>query len=227
MVYQLVDAVRNSLTNLWAQVLGFLPALIGALVIFIIGLIVASILDRIVERIIYYLKIDTLLKRLGVDAYFQRANLKLNVGVFIGRLVYWFMIIAFLLAASDMLGFSAFSGFLHDVLGYIPSVLIGVLILLATLVAANFLKRLVLVSVSGAHLNHAKGLGALTWWIVFIFGFMTALVQIGVAVGIINTLITGFIAMLALAGGLSFGLGGRDRAGKFLDHLSEELNHRA
>src|SRR3989338_5462004 len=139
MVYQLVDTVKLSLANLWAEVLGFLPALVGALVVFIIGLIIASILDRIVERIIFYLKIDTLLRRVGVEAYFQRANVRLNVGVFLGRLVYWFMVIAFLLAASDMLGFVAFSGFLKGVLSYIPQVIIGVLILLASLVAANFL----------------------------------------------------------------------------------------
>ncbi len=225
MLYQLVDTVRLSLENLWAQLLSFLPALIGAVVIFIIGLIIATVLARIVERLVYYLKIDTLLRRLGVESYFQRANVKLNVGYFIGRVVYWFIVIAFLLAASDMLGFVAFSSFLNNVLAYIPSVLVGVLIVLASLVAANFLKKLVVVSISGAHLSHAKGLGALTWWIVFIFGFLTGMVQIGVAVTVINTLITGFIAMLAIAGGLAFGLGGRERASKFLDRVGDEINH--
>jgi hypothetical protein len=224
MVY-LVDSVRNSLMTLWAEVLSFLPALIGAIVIFIIGLIIASILDRIVERVIYYLRLDVLFRRLGVESYFQRAGIKLNVGYFVGRLVYWFMVIAFLLAASDMLGFVAFSGFLNNVLAYIPSVLVGVLIVLAALVAANFLKKLVIVSISGARLSHAKGLGALTWWIVFIFGFLTALVQVGVAVAIINTVITGFIAMLAIAGGLAFGLGGREQASRFLTKVGEEISH--
>jgi hypothetical protein len=225
MLYQLVDTVRLSLENLWAQLLSFLPALIGAVVIFIIGLIIATVLARIVERLVYYLKVDTLLRRLGVESYFQRANVKLNVGFFIGRVVYWFIVIAFLLAASDMLGFVAFSSFLNNVLAYIPSVLVGVLIVLASLVAANFLKKLVIVSISGAHLSHAKGLGALTWWIVFIFGFLTGMVQIGVAVTVINTLITGFIAMLAIAGGLAFGLGGRERAAKFIDRVGDEINH--
>lgn len=225
MLQNWIDVVVSSLTNLWAQFLGFLPALIGALVIFIVGLIVASVLERIAERIIYYLKIDSLLRKLGVQVYFDRANVQLNVGHFIGRVIYWFIAIAFLLAASDILGFSSLSSFLQTVLNYIPQVLVGILIVLATLVAANFLKRLVTVSVSGAHLRHAKGLGALTWWVVFIFGFLTALTQVGVAAGIINTVITGFIAMLAIAGGLAFGLGGRDRAGRFLNWLSEEMSN--
>lgn len=225
MVYNLVDSVQGSLMNLWAQLLSFLPALIGAVVVFIVGLIIASILDRVVERVIYYLKVDTLFRQLGVEAYFDRANVKLNVGVFVGRVVYWFIVLAFLLAASDMLGFTAFSGFLQDVLTYIPRVLVGVLIVLASLVAANFLKKLVIVSVTGAKLSHARGLGTLTWWVVFIFGFLTALLQIGVAVSVINTLITGFIGMLALAGGLAFGLGGRDHASGFLEKLGSEMRN--
>ncbi len=217
----------TSLQALWATVLGFLPNLIGALVVLIVGLIVAAVLERVVERIIYYLKVDTLLRRAGVEPYFERASIKLNVGHFVGKLVYWFIVIVFLVAASDILRFAAFSSFLRDtLLPFLPNVLVAVLIVLASLVAANFLRRLVVASVSSARMNHARGLGTLTWWVVFVFGFLTALMQIGVAVGIINTLITGIIAMLALAGGLSFGLGGKDRAGRFLERLSSDMSNK-
>jgi hypothetical protein len=213
-----------SLQALWATVLAFLPNLIGALLVLIIGLIVAAVLERLVERVIYYLKLDTLLRRAGVEPYFERAGIRLNLGHFVGKLIYWFIVIVFLLAASDILNFAAFSMFLRDILiPFLPNVLVAVLIVLASLVAANFLRRLVVASISGARMNHAKGLGTLTWWVVFVFGFMTALMQVGVAVGIINTLITGLIAMLALAGGLAFGLGGRDRAARFLDRMSSDM----
>lgn len=221
-----VDVIVGSLQNLWAQVLGFLPALVGALVIFIVGLIVASILEKVVERVIFYLKLDTLLRKAGVEAYFQRANVRLDVGFFFGKLVYWFMIIAFLLAASDILGFFALSSFLKDVLAYIPSVLVAALIVLASLVAANFLRKLIIATMQGAKMGYAKGIGTLVWWVVFVFGILTALLQVGVAVQIINTLVTGLIAMLALAGGLAFGLGSKDRAGRFVEHISESIrNH--
>ncbi len=220
-----VDVVVVSLQNLWALVVGFIPQLLGALVVLLIGLIVAAGLERLVERLVFYLKIDALLEKLGVGAYLQRANLQLNAGHFLGRIVYWFMAVAFLLAAADILQFTALSGFLQDVLLYIPNVLIASLILLAGVVVANFLKGLVLASVLGARLHAAKFLGLATWWVVMIFGMLAAAVQLNIAVSIINTLITGIIAMLALAGGLAFGLGGKDVAARWLAQLENDVRH--
>lgn len=221
-----LNVLRASLQNLWLTVANFLPSLIGALVVFIIGLIVAAVLDRIVERLVYYLKLDALLRKLGLEQVLNRANMKLNSGHFLGKLVYWFFFVAFLLAASDILGFFTLSNFLRDVLNYVPNVLVAVLILLAALILANFLRGLVRASVMSANLHNAKALGAIAWWVVIIFGFLTALVQLGVAVSIINTLITGLIAMLALAGGLAFGLGGKDYASQMLQAVKDELDHK-
>ena len=218
-----INVTGDSLRGLWGEVLGFLPALIGALIIFIIGLIIASLLEKVVERIVFYLKIDSVMRKAEVESYLQRANIRLNVGTFIGKLVYWFIIVAFLLAASDILHFTAFSEFLKQVLAFIPNVLIAVLIMLAAMVVANFLRQLVTASVAGAKLSHAKGLGALTWWVVVVFGFLTALPQVGVNSSIIQTLVMGLIAMLALAGGLAFGLGGRDHASRFLSRWGDQM----
>jgi hypothetical protein len=136
--------------------------------------------------------------------------------------VYWFFVVVFLLAASDILGFYSLSAFLKDTLMYVPNIIVAILILLAALVVANFLRRLIRASVKGANLHAAKFLGTVTWWAVVIFGLLTALTQLGIAVSIINSIITGFVAMLAIAGGLAFGLGGKEYAahmiGKLRDH---------
>lgn len=214
-----VVASQNSLLNLWDQVLSFLPDLLGAIILLIIGLIVASILARIVERIVYFLRIDSALRKLGAEGYFHRANIKLNVGHFLGQFTYWFIVIAFILAASEVLNFFALSSFLRDVLLYIPNVIVAALILLAALVAANFVRRLVVAAINSAKLNHANGVGALSWWVIFVFGFLAALQQLGIAEALITAIISGAVAMLALAGGLAFGLGGKDNAKRFLDNL--------
>jgi hypothetical protein len=220
-----VNVTGDSLSGLWGTVLGFLPQLIGALVVFIIGLIIASLLEKVVERVVFYLKIDAVMRKAEIEGYLERANMKLNSGKFVGKLVYWFVLVAFLLAASDILKFGAFSEFLKQVLNFIPNVLIAALIMVAALVVANFLRNLVVASVAGAKLTHGKGLGVLVWWIVVIFGILTALPQVGVNTAIIQTLVTGLIAMLALAGGLAFGLGGRDRASKFIERWGNEMHH--
>ncbi|MEK7555385.1 MAG: hypothetical protein AAB516_01015 [Patescibacteria group bacterium] len=213
------DIVVSSLQNLWGTVAGFLPSLIGALIIIIIGLVVATALGSLVERLISAVKIDALLRKIRLSPYFERAGLQINTGRFLGRLIYWFLVFAFILAASDILGFWALSGFLSDVLLYIPNIIIAVLIMLATVVLGSFLRSLVTASVTASKLHASKFLGTLTWWSVVVFGLLTALTQLGIAVTIINTLITGLIAMIALAGGIAFGLGGKDYAASLMEKL--------
>lgn len=217
------DVLVSSLQNLWIQVVEWVPSLVGALLVFVVGLIVAAGLSSLTEKIVRSLKVDSLLRKLRVEEYTKRANLELNAGHFFGQLVYWFLILAFLLAASDILGFFALSSFLRDVLLYLPNLVIAVLIMLAGFIVANIVRHLVRASVLGARLHAAKFLGSATWWVIVIFAGLASLVQLGIAVSIINALVTGIIAMLSLAGGLAFGLGGRDYAAHLLQRLRNEL----
>jgi hypothetical protein len=220
------DVVVTSLQNLWYGVIGFIPNLIGALIVLIVGLIVAAGLGALVEKLFDAVKLDAALAKLGLGPHFERAGLHLRGARFLGKLVYWFIVVAFLLAASDILQLSALSVFLRDVLAYLPSVIVAVLIMLASVIVARFLKKLVTASVLSARLHAAHFLGTLTWWSVVVFGFLTALVQLNIAASVINTLITGFIAMLAIAGGLAFGLGGRDYAMHLIDKLQDHTESR-
>lgn len=220
------DVLVSSLQNLWLQVVSWLPSLIGALLVFIVGLVVAAGLGSLTEKVVRTLKLDALLRKLGMEEYTRRANLELNSGHFIGQLVYWFILLAFLLAASDILGFFALSGFIRDILIYLPNLVIGILIMLAGLIVANIVRHLVRASVMGAKLHAAKYLGSAAWWVVMVFAGLASLVQLGIAVSIINTLITGIIAMISLAGGLAFGLGGKDYAAHLLQNLRDELEGR-
>jgi hypothetical protein len=199
----------------------YIPRLVGALVVLIIGLIVAAGLDALVEKIFATIRLDTFLEKLGLKPIFERAGLKLRGAYFLGKLVYWFVVIAFLLAVSDSLGLYALSGFLSSVLNYLPNVIAAVLILLASLVVGNFLRRIVTASVLSAKLHAAHFLGMLVWWVVIVFGFLAALSQLNIASAMVQTLVTGFIAMLALAGGLAFGLGGKDYANHLLNKLKD------
>lgn len=213
------DVVAASLQNLWYGFTNFIPNFLGAIIVLIIGLIVAAGLGVLVEKIFEAIHLDGFLEKLGIKPYFERAGLKLRVSYFLGRLVYWFIVLAFLLAASDSLGLYALSGFLTSVLNYLPNVIAAVLIMLAAVVVGGFLRRVVVASVMGAKLNAANFLGTLTWWAVVVFGLLAALEQLNIAATIIQTIVTGFIAMLALAGGLAFGLGGKDYAHHLLDKL--------
>ncbi len=215
------DIVVASLQSVWLQFATFLPNLIGAIVVLILGLVVAAGLGTLVEKIFEALRLDSFLEKVGLKPFFERAGLRIRGAYFLGRLIYWFIAIAFLLAASDSLGLYALSNFLGAVLAYLPNVIAAVLIMLASVVLANFVRRIVTASVMSAKLHAAHFLGTLTWWAITVFGLLAALTQLNIAAAIIQSIVTGFIAMLALAGGLAFGLGGRDYASHLLNRLRE------
>ena len=217
------SVVVGSLQNLWGGGIQVLGSIVGALIVFIIGLLVATGIAALVERIVNVVKLDRALQGLGLQEYFTRAGLSINSGKFFGKLVYWFLVVVFLLAATDILGFYSLSNFLREVLLYLPNVFVAVLIMLAAVVIANFLRRLVRAAVKSADLHAGSFLGSLTWWAVVIFGFFAALSQLGIAVAIINSLVTGFVAMLALAGGIAFGIGGKDYAMHLISKLREHV----
>ena len=217
------NVVVESLQKLWMDVIGYLPTLLGAIIVFIIGLIVAAAFGAIVGKVISLLRIDEGLKKLGVEKYFDRANIRLDSAKFCDRVVYWFLTIAFLLAATDILQLYALSSFLRDVLSYIPSIVVAVLVMLSSVILANLLERIVRGSILSAKLHSARFLGALTWYSIVVFGFLAALLQLNVAAAIINTLITGLIAMLALAGGIAFGIGGKDYAAHLIEKFRSKV----
>ncbi len=220
------DVISFTLQNLWTGFVLFLPNFLGALVIFFVGLVIAAGLSKVVEKLVDALKLDRLLEQFGLGKLLERADLRLDSGRFIGVLVQWFFVVVTLLAVSDILKLEAFSNFLSQVLLYVPNIIIAVLIMLAGVVMAAFLSRLVRASVLAARLHSAHFLGALTKWSVLVFSFLAALSQLGIAGALVNTLIMGFVAMLALAGGLAFGLGGRDVAAAWLEKLRSEVSNR-
>lgn len=215
------EVIVGSLQNMWYGLMAFIPNLLGALVILVVGLIVASGLGMLVQKVFEAAKLDSFLHKLGLAPYFERAGIALKGAHFLGRLVYWFLAIAFVLAAADVLRLTVVSQFLRDVLLYVPNVIVAVLIMLATVVAADFIKSAVTASVMSARLQGAKFLGGLSWWAVSVFGFLAALAQLNVAEMIVNSLVTGFVVMLALAGGLAFGLGGKEYAAHLLSKLRD------
>lgn len=220
-IQNLTDATISSIFNVWAGVISFIPSLIGAIIVLIIGLIIASALKTLVEKVLDAVKLDNLLRKIDVEKFFQRAGIALNSGKFFGALVYWFFAIVFILVAADILRLEGLSQFLRQVVLYVPNIILAALIMLATIVVANFLRNVVKSSVAGAKLHASKFLGTATWWATVIFGILTALIQLGIAPALLNTIITGIVAMFAIAGGIAFGLGGKDYAAYLVNKLKE------
>ena len=222
------DTLIMSFQNLWGGVIGFAPKLIIAIIVFVIGLLVASIIGRFVDKIISSLRVDSAFKSVGVDEMLHKGGFTLNSGHFIGGLVKWFLVIVFLVASLEILGLSQVTDFLKNVvLGYLPNVIVAALILVVAAFIAHAMQRIVVGSAKAAGAPSTHFLGGLTKWSIWAFAILAALYQLGIAGAFAQTLFTGFVAMVAIAGGLAFGLGGRDAASKYIEHLRKDIgeNH--
>ena len=100
----MVEILLDSLKEIWGSFIGFLPTLLAALIVFIVGWLIAIFLGKVVNRIIKGIKLDLLLVKLGFKKALAKAKLKLNTGKFFEELVKWFFIIVFLMTAADILG---------------------------------------------------------------------------------------------------------------------------
>ncbi len=218
-----VSAFVDSLLNVWYGVADFLPKLIIALIIFAIGWVLAALLEKLVESIFKSLRVDSALKSAGLEDVVKRSGHSLNSGMFVGALVKWFVVVVFLMSAFDAIGLAQVNGFLHDIVGYLPTIIVSVLILMVAVVVANAMQKLVVASAHAAHVRSAELLGRVTKWSIWIFALLTALYNLGVAPALIQTVVMAVFAGAALALGLAFGLGGKDAAQKWIEKTSSNI----
>jgi hypothetical protein len=218
------DTLRFSLESLFQGVILFIPLLLIALIIVLLGWLVGSFLGNIIEKLIHKIKLDALLAKAGLDGLMKKTGYKLDSGKFLGGIVQWFVIIAFLMAAFDLLGLNVLNEFLRVIVFYLPNVFVAALILVIGLVLAHVASGVVSASIKAADFASSRMIGAITKWSITVFAFLFALSQLGIAPRLIESLFIGFVAMIALAGGLAFGLGGKDVAGDMLHSLKKNLS---
>lgn len=218
-----IGDVRRPLENLYNGLIDVLPNIIIAIIVLVLGWIAASFVASIIKRLLQSAKVDEFGNKVGLDQVSSRTGVQMSIAGTIAWLVKWFLLIAFFLAAADILKLHQISAFLQRVLDYIPNVVAAAAIMLAGLMVARFLSRVVRGSVQAAGLASADLLAAVTQWAIGVFTVLAALQQLGIAEELIGTLYSGFIYMVALAGGLAFGLGGRDHASRVLDKIERDI----
>lgn len=220
-VYSFAQIVQLTILDLWGRIVSILPDLIGALIIVVFGFIVAPLVGGVVKKIINVIKVDIVSEKLGVNDLFQGYTDKFSISSLIGKLVKWFFILAFTMAAAEVLGWTRVTLFLNEIIFYIPQVLVAVVILVVSLVAGKFFETIVVRSLMGSNtpVDRPDILGSITKWAFVVFGILAALIQLGIAASLIQILFTGIVLALALA----FGLGGRKKVEEMLDKIDSPI----
>ncbi len=221
MATELVTPVTRAFQEVWVRFLEVLPNIFGALIVFVLGLIVASIVELVIRKLVELIRLDVLLRKTFLEDILQRGGLRLNTGEFFGKIFFWVIAFISLFAASEVVGLTALSNFLREIIAYIPNVIAAILIVVVAIILAKFLKGLVKNSMKSAGIGGGELLGGLTWWVVVIFGLFAALTQLKIATDLIRILTIGLVGMIALAGAIAFGWAGKDYAAEILEKLKK------
>ena len=216
-------ALISSWAEVWSSFLSVLPSLIGAIVIFAIGLILAYWAKRLIVELLRVVQLERLTKSAGVDRYLEKADIKMSFIELLGTLVEWIVILVFFIAVVEILGLSAVSQVLFSVLAYIPNVIAAVLIFAAGYIVGGLADGLVRGALASIDHDVAKPLGRLARWLIIVVAFFAAIDQLQIARGLIATFFQGLTYTIVLVVGLSVGLGAKDLVSKILNEWYDKI----
>lgn len=210
------DAVVDSLRG----VLNYIPELIGAVIVIMIGVLVGWAVKTVVVKGLRFIKVKPYTDAIGLNKVFKT---KEDLVELLSDLAKWVIIIVFLIPALNILGLADVKELVKSVVAYLPKVVVAVVILMVGAVLADLASRAVEATAQTIGAKTAAIVADIARWAVVVFAILVALDRLGIASGIINTLITGLVALIALAGGLAFGLGGQDAAKEVIERLRKNL----
>jgi hypothetical protein len=217
----------TAVLDLWDGFLRFFPKLIVAVIVMLIGWAVAVGVGRLAAEVLKRLKFNQIFEKGVWKDALEKAEFKVDAAGFIGAIVKWVLVIMFLLVAVEILGLFAFAGFLTMVLSYLPNVIVAALIFVVAVIIADIAEKVVRAGMESAKVGYGRLAGAIVKWSIWVFAIMAILRQLLIVPGMIDTLFNAFVygvvALVVIAAGIAFGLGGRDTASEILQGLKKKM----
>lgn len=210
------QSLVTAMTALWTKIANFIPNLFGALVVVLLGFVVAKLLDALLSKLLAKLGLDRLMGGTGLTKILGRAGIKVPISTLIGKIVYWFILLIFLVSAAQSLGLERVSATLDIFTLYLPKVFGAILVLLAGVLLAQLLNGLVRGAAESVGFDYAAGLGRVAQGLVIIISISVAISQLEVKTDLLNHVIVIVLITVGLAVALAMGLGSREIAGQIL-----------
>ena len=218
----IVEPVRQMLTRIMA----YLPVLLGALIILIVGWIVAKAIRRLVNWLLKTVRFDTLADKAGISEILRKGNMEISAREVVSGIVYWLIIIMVLVMTVDALGLPKASDVLASLFAYVPKVIAALLVLIVAMFLANFVSGIVRTAAGNANLPKPELLVGISRWAIIIFAVTIALEQLGIAPLLVTAAFNIILGGIVLALALAFGLGGKDAAARYLEELRQKRSEK-
>lgn len=210
------QSLVNAMGALWGKIANFIPNLLGAIVVVVIGFLVARLLDALLSKLLAKLGLDRLMQGTGLTKMLMRIGIRIPVSALIGKIIYWFVLLLFLVSALEFLGLERVSATLDTLALYVPKVFAAAVVLLAGVLLAQLLNSLVNGAAEGVGLEYAAALGRLTQGLVIIISVSVAIGQLEIKAELLNYVIAIVLFSVGAAVALALGLGSRGIASQII-----------
>ena len=211
------NLIVQPITEMLTKIVGYLPTLLGALVILTVGWLVAKTLRRIVDRVLKAARFDKLADKAGMSEILSKGGLKTSTAGLVSGLVYWLVITMVLVMVVNALGLHQASNVLESLFAYIPNVIAALFVLVIGMFLANFVSGIVQTAAANAYLPKPEVFAAASRWAIIIFAGTISLRELGIATLLVTTTFNIILGGVCLALALAFGIGGKDAAARYLE----------
>lgn len=215
--------IQEVITLVWQNIIEVSPAILGGILLLLFGFILAGFLKRLAVAFLRRIRLNQVLKRLGLDATLLKIDVSFDAANFFGDIVRWFFIFVFLMASSEVIGLTQFSQFLEKVIEYFPNIFIAFLMFIVAAFIADFSKKIVVGTLEKERIIYSKFLGRLIHWGIWFFALLAILYQLQITPSLILVILIGMVAAISISVGIAFGLGGKDLAARILKELEEKF----
>ena len=218
--------VLESVKSFLNQMSAFLPKLIGALVILIVGWIIAKVVRSLAVKGLKLIRLDVLVEKSGIDEFLKQGGLQLTMQGLLAGLLYWLIMLIVLLAASNSLGLQVASDLFSKIVLYIPNVIVAVIVLILGAFFARLVKGILLTYLNNVGVEGAATISTLAQYAIIVFVTFTALEQLAIGRELIVSAFELAFGAVCLALALAFGLGGRDWAASIFGNLRKKKDEK-
>lgn len=216
------DPIREMLT----KILAYLPVLIGAMIILIVGWIVAKMIRLLVDKALKAAQFDKLANKSGISGVLRKGGMNVTAREVFANLVYWLIIIMVLVMVVNALGLPKASDVLASLFAYVPQVIAALFILVVAMFLASFVSGIVRIAAANANLPKPDLLAGISRWAIIIFASTVALTQLGIAPLLVTATFNIILGGIVLALALAFGLGGKESAANYLEELKQKRSNK-
>jgi hypothetical protein len=223
MQYQ-IDIFMSSLNQFWLQMVNFVPKLLAVLVILFVGWLVAKLVRIAIKRILTLIQFDKFAQKSGLEAFMNSGNYNFTMSGIISQVMYWLVILLFVITGANALQMTEVAILLQQLAGYLPRIIVAVLVIVFGTLLARFVNRLIFAWLYSIKFPHALSVSTSAEYGIQIFSVFVALEQLGIGMQLIYSLFVIVFGAFFLALAIAFGLGGKDWAAKVIEDLERNKN---